>query len=226
MAGKVFKRELILTTNSDIETYIIPVKVHTASLPVVSKPPYLLILSLLILIILGILVGEFFWPHISYDLRYPGSPDISSIMLLMSIMLFGLIICCIAILDAYEKRKFSHSFAMSSLFFTIALGISITLIISLEYINDLISSRAIILNLTIPYDRSSELYMLLNLLLGEGNNIDDFREGYYVLNLLGKLTLLGSGLSLAIMMFYPVFQQQKIIADYRKKEKDQRLIRC
>jgi serine/threonine protein kinase len=233
MADKTYERKILLHANSAIETYSLTIQVQTSAIPIATRKPPYWFLTLLggAFFSLGLLVSQILPFLIS-------SPVISAILML--IVLSGA-------WDEAERggiaeNAFNHFPPLPEFKFPIGLGeilvclffwqiilVGILLIMSfyaflliiftLIFIGAFIVSRVKYVAAEIENKgfRKVAAVVLLILTIGLGTSLGIwFKLG--ASNILALAAVLGTGLPLAGMLFYPHLERGQLIARYRKSE--------
>ncbi|MBR8826820.1 MAG: protein kinase [Gomphosphaeria aponina SAG 52.96 = DSM 107014] len=245
LAAKVYQREMILRTNAVPETLSFIVKVQTAAFPIEKKKiPYL---AVALILIIATALGWFLSSALGMiNLLFHQTGQwldgnaILSFFVVIAIVGFFIILLGIARIEKYNDRLifylslfgalgFFASFVVLEFFIKANIIQAILAMIACTLVGFvlawLLNGLVAIFHENTRQQRLSRgmtpIISLLTIGMGMASGIG-FNIGF--LNPYILLALAGTSLPLAIMILYPQFKQAKLIAKYRKAEKEQHLI--
>ena len=230
MADKIYERQILLQTNSAIETYSLTVKVQTATIPIATiKPPYLS------LAVLGVIGCGWVWLVFQIWLL---SPEVSSFLMLLVFLgaLFEAILGGVTenlFNSLWSTPKFEQPIGIRSFIillvfwqFTVAFAVlmigfyAVVIFISSvvwvgAYIEDTVSKIGAEIE-NKGFSQKATVALLV-LALGLGGSLGVWLT-LGTLNLPTLAAVLGTSLPLAAMMLYRPWRRSLLIAKYRQSE--------
>jgi serine/threonine protein kinase len=233
MADKTYERQILLHTNSQTETYTLPLQVQTSAIPITTRKPPYLYLALLsgFCFGLGWLVSQI-WPFLS------SMPVIAAISMLL--VFSGAL--SEAVFGGVAKNLFKYfppepalkpptgigdailalilwQFMIAGFVLLCGLYGLCFIVFALMFFGAFFVSRVRCVRAEIEkkgFRKVATLALLIST-IGLGASL-----GVWVhlraLNLLALAAVMGTGLSLAGMILYPHLERRRLIAKYRKSE--------